>query len=190
MAKCFYCWSPIVYTMRRLLFIGLLIALVGGVQAEELINYSEEIGPYTVSFSLPELPGGPVEFEKNISQTETLSGIINDKYKLSMHSGGEEFCYIIVSHLDKEKEYSLKTLRETQEEYFNNAGFSVLSAEREIDNVTGVIVDAEDVDTGSQLFEFYYFKDKRTGIQGGTMLPWDQTVPLLRTLNVTSSSAP
>lgn len=175
--------------MRRLLFIGLLIALVGGVQAEELINYSEEIGPYTVSFSLPELPGGPVEFEKNISQTETLSGIIKDEYKLVMYSGDEGFCYIIVSHLDKEQDYSLKKLRETQEEYFNNAGFSAISAEREIDNTTGVIIDVTDVDA-SRLYEFYYFKDKRTGIHGGTMLPWNQTVPLLRSLNVTSSSVP
>ena len=174
------------YNMQRLLFIGLLIALMGGAQAEELINYSEEIGPYVVSFSLPELPSGPVEFERDISQTETLSGIINDKYKLSMHSGGEEFCYVIVNHLDKEQDYSLTKLRENQEEYFNNAGFSVLSAEREIDNTTGVIVYAEDVNT-DQLFEFYYFKDKRTGIQSGTTLPWDQTLHFLKTLNVTAS---
>ena len=65
--------------MQRLLFIGLLVALVGGAQAEELINYSEEIGPFVVSFSLPELQSGPVEFEKDISQTEMLNGRIKDE---------------------------------------------------------------------------------------------------------------
>jgi len=72
--------------MRRILFIGLLIALVGGVQAEELINYSEDIGPYTVSFSLPELPSGPVEFERNISHEETLGGVTDDRFELDMRS--------------------------------------------------------------------------------------------------------
>ena len=181
--------AVLLYYMRRLLFIGLLIALMCGAHAEDLINYSEDIGPYVVSFSLPELQSGPVEFEKDISQTEMLNGRIKDEYKLIMYSGDEGFCYIIVSHLDKEQDYSLKKLRETQEEYFNNAGFSAISAEREIDNTPGVIIDVTDVDA-SRLYEFYYFKDKRTGIHGGTMLPWNQTVPLLRSLNVTSSSAP
>jgi len=40
------------YNMQRLLFIGLLIALMGGAQAEELINYSEEIGPFVVSCNI------------------------------------------------------------------------------------------------------------------------------------------
>ena len=56
--------------MQRLLFIGLLVALVGGAQAEELINHSEEIGP--------------VECERNISHTEMLNGRIKDEYKLMM----------------------------------------------------------------------------------------------------------
>ena len=38
--------------MRKILFIGLLIALVGGAHAEDLINYSEEIGPYVVSCNI------------------------------------------------------------------------------------------------------------------------------------------
>ena len=82
--------------MRRILFIWLLIALVGGVQAEELINYSEDIGPYVVSFSLPKLQSGPVEFERNISQTETLSGIVDDTYDLSMYSGGRMVGFLII----------------------------------------------------------------------------------------------
>ena len=175
--------------MQRLLFIGLLVALVGGAQAEELINYSEEIGPFVVSFSLPELPSGPVEFEKNISKEETLGGVTDDRFELDMRSGGHSLGYVIVEKFGADIDYDLKALREGRAEYLKSCGYVVNSAEREIDNTTGVIIDVTDVDA-SRLYEFYYFKDKRTGIHGGTMLPWNQTVPLLRSLNVTSSSAP
>ncbi|MFA5458001.1 MAG: hypothetical protein WC261_10265 [Synergistaceae bacterium] len=182
--------AVLLYYMRRLLFIGLLIALMGGAQAEELINYSEEIGPYVVSFSLPELQSGPVEFEKNISQTETLSGIIDDMYELTMRSGGHPAGFLIINRFGEDVEYDLALHLEHQVEYFEGAGFVVVPAERKIDGVAGTILRVDDVPNDAELFDLFYQKDRRTTVQGGIMLAWDQTVPLLRTLNITSSSVP
>jgi len=175
------------YNMQRLLFIGLLIALMGGAQAEELINYSEEIGPFVVSFSLPELQSGPVEFEKNISKEETLGGVTDDRFELDMRSGGHSLGYVIVEKFGADIDYDLKALREGRAEYLKSCGYVVNSAEREIDNVTGVILHVEDIPHNSELFNFYYQAGKQTGVQGGITLPWDQTLPLLKTLNVTAS---
>ena len=173
--------------MRRILFIWLLIALVGGVQAEELINYSEDIGPYTVSFSLPKLQSGPVEFERNISQEETLSGMTDDRFELDMRSGGLDLGYVIVEKFGADVNYDLKALREGRAEFFKSYGYVVNSAEREIDNVTGIILHVEDTPHGYEFFNFYYQEGGQTGVQGGITLPWNQTLPFLKTLNVTAS---
>ena len=61
---------------------------------------------------------------------------------------------------------------------------------REIDNTPGTISKVRDVPNDADLFNFFYQKDMRTTVQGGVVFTWDQTVPLLRTINVTSSSAP
>lgn len=171
--------------MQRLLFIGLLVALVGGAQAEELINYSEEIGPFVVSFSLPELQSGPVEFERNISQTETLSGIVDDTYELSMHSGGRMVGFLIIDSFGEDIEYDIARHLEQQVGYFESAGFVVAPAERKIDGAYGTILQVRDVPNNVDLFDFFYQKDRRTSVQGGILLLWDQTVPFLKTLNVT-----
>ncbi|MEI2762845.1 hypothetical protein [Methanothrix soehngenii] len=42
-----------------------------------------------------------------------------------------------------------------------------------------------DVPNNVDLFDFFYQKDRRTSVQGGILLLWDQTVPFLKTLNVT-----
>jgi hypothetical protein len=173
--------------MRRILFIGLLIALVGGVQAEELINYSEDIGPYTVSFSLPELPSGPVEFERNISHEETLGGVTDDRFELDMRSGGHSLGYVIVEKFGADVEYNLKAIREGRAEFFKSYGYVVNSAEREIDNVIGIILHVEDAPHGYEFFNFYYQEGRQTGVQGGITLPWNQTLPFLKTLNVSAS---
>ena len=173
--------------MRRILFIWLLIALVGGVQAEELINYSEDIGPYTVSFSLPKLQSGPVEFERNISQEETLSGMTDDRFELDMRSGGLDLGYVIVEKFGADVNYDLKALREGRAEFFKSYGYVVNSAEREIDNVTGIILHVEDTPHGYEFFNFYYQEGRQTGVQGSKTLPWDQTLPFLKTLNITAS---
>jgi len=178
------------YNMQRLLFIGLLIALMGGAQAEELINYSEDIGPYRISFSLPELQSGPVEFEKNISQTETLSGVVNDRYELTMYSGGFTAGILVVDHYGEAIKYDLAQHQKGQIEYFESAGFVVAPAERKIDGVDGTILRVSDVPKNADLFDIFYQKDRQTSVHGGIMLPWEQTVPLLRSLNVTSFSAP
>lgn len=182
--------AVLLYCMRRLLFIGLLIALVGGVQAEELINYSEEIGPYVVSFSLPELQSGPVEFERDISQTENLGGTTIDTYELSMDSGGHWVGALTIDSFGEDVEYDLSQIQDDQTKYFEALGYLITTSWREIDNTVGMISKVLDVTNNVDQFHFFYQKDRRTTVQGGTMLPWDQTVPLLRTLNVTSSSAP
>jgi hypothetical protein len=168
----------------------LLTALMGSAQAEELINYSEEVGPYTISFSLPELQSGPVEFEKNISQTETLSGVVNDRYELTMYSGGFTAGILVVDHYGEAIKYDLAQHQKGQIEYFESAGFVVAPAERKIDGVDGTILRVSDVPKNADLFDIFYQKDRQTSVHGGIMLPWEQTVPLLRTINVTSSSAP
>jgi len=177
--------AVLLYYMRRLLFIGLLIALMCGAHAEELINYSEDIGPYVVSFSLPELPSGPVEFERDISQTETLNGIVDDIYELTMYSGGYTVGFLIIDSFGEDVKYDLELHQEGQVEYFEAGGFLVTPARREIDNTAGTILQIRDVPNNADLFDFFYQKDSRTTVQGGIMLTWDQTVPLLRTLNVT-----
>jgi hypothetical protein len=173
--------------MRRILFIGLLIALVGGAQAEELINYSEDIGPYVVSFSLPKLQSGPVEFERNISHEETLGGVTDDRFELDMRSGGHSLGYVIVEKFGADVEYNLKAIREGRAEFFKSYGYVVNSAEREIDNVTGIILHVEDTPHGYEFFNFYYQEGRQTGVQGGITLPWNQTLPFLKTLNVSAS---
>lgn len=182
--------AVLLYYMRRLLFIGLLIALMGGAQAEELINYSEEIGPYVVSFSLPELPSGPVEFEKDISQSETLSGIVDDIYELTMYSGDRWVGALTIDSFGEDVEFDLEQRLDDQVKYFEALGFLVTPARREIDNTPGTISKVRDVPNDADLFNFFYQKDMRTTVQGGVVFTWDQTVPLLRTINVTSSSVP
>lgn len=171
--------------MRRMLFIGLLIALVSGVQAEELINYSEEIGPYVVSFGLPKLQSGPVEFEKNISQAETLDGTTIDTYELSMDSGSHWVGALTINNFGEDVEYDLSEIQDHQTKYFEALGYLITTSRREIDNTESMISKVLDVTNNVDKFHFFYQKDKRTTVQGGIMLPWDQTLPLLKTINVT-----
>ncbi|WP_348528920.1 hypothetical protein, partial [Methanothrix sp.] len=88
-------------------------------------------------------------------------------------SFGEDIEYDIARHLEQ------------QVGYFESAGFVVAPAERKIDGAYGTILQVRDVPNNVDLFDFFYQKDRRTSVQGGILLLWDQTVPFLKTLNVT-----
>jgi len=173
--------------MRKLLLVGLLIALICGAHAEEMIDYSEEIGPYTVSFSLSELQRGPITFEKNISQSEELDGSTIDNYDIVMLSDKWEICSLHISNYDVDMEFDLDVSQENLEKLFEGASGGTTSTMRKIDGADGFILQVNDEFLRPVVFIFFYPKDERTAITGISRFTKEQTLTLVKTLHITKT---
>jgi len=181
------------FNMRKILFMGLLIALMCGAHAEELMDYSGEVGPYTVSFSLPELQGGPIKVKTTTANEhiENLDGVVEDRYTSFIYNNDSSIGLLTFHDYKQRVKYDkysdyIKLADELTEEDC----IIVSSADRRIDGTDGIILEVRRISTGSMFYVFSYHKDHRSGVEGRIYLPWEQALPFLKTLKVTKTPPP
>jgi len=167
---------------------GLLIALMCGAQAEELVKYNKDIGPYAVSFSLPELHGGPVEFVESIDHIENGYGADDDEDEYNIHIYSDGLLVGFLTIHNYKHEYDFESTQENLEnQLIIREGCTVTSANREIDGIKGTVIEAHSALYESTFYVFSYHKYSGMDVEGRMNLRWDQVLPLLDTLDVTDT---
>lgn len=174
--------SPIIITA---VFVVLVCLLAVG-QAKD---YKEMLGPYEVSFTLPN--DVAVEMNKTTMNSELLDGTPFDRYLLMLNIPETDHvegvititCFNMTDHhlmIDE----SIDGMKALSKEQFGYTTFH--TAHRVIDGQEGLIIDELGSDRYTERYEFGYQLNtsKSTSVSGSSYLPWEGTLELLKSLHV------
>ncbi len=174
-------------SMRQRYLTLVLIALLFTIADVSATNdVSEIVGPYKVSFSLPDNIN--VTANKEIEDGETYSGISFTLYTLRLNDSLDN--YPIATF--KVYQYEIKLNPDLTAEAAHlvdkvkSLGYiSVSGYNREIDHHPGYLIVADETLDLSVFHEGGYFIDNMTFVNAVSYLPWDDgTLQLLKTLHV------
>jgi hypothetical protein len=176
----------------RILFAALILSLA--LMAGEAGDYNEGIGPYEVSFKLPDEIASLVVMNKSISSSESLLGIPCDLYSLALNQKDEPvemgFGKLWIRHYVAPVSGDFVATSELV--YGDRPDLSYTtcySGHRPIDGHYGILVNCLGNSDGSLLhFKFEYQLDNQTTVSGIMRLGWDTGMfPFLESLHVTEA---
>jgi len=143
-------------------------------------DYSEKIGPYEVSFKLPDEIASTIEVNKTITRGETLDGTPYNMYSIGLPLVG----WIEVRDFNRTWELDLDKMTETMKGLGKGNGYTCSSAHRIIDDREGVISYCFGSERYTTYYEFAYQQDNHTTVEGRLYLDWEATLPFLKSLHV------
>jgi len=177
--------------MQKTAIINLLIlflALMGGLGGAK--DYKERLGPYEVSFTLPDGVASKIVMNKTVTSSEALDGTPYDSYILDLDISGADgiFGSFEVKHYNDSGKLDIDERIKIMEGLGKGYGYTSLSTHRIIDDHEGFIVHlfGSESEQYPQTYIFGYQIDKQTNIEVGLIdANWDTTmVPFLKSLHV------
>jgi hypothetical protein len=181
----------------KMKFTLILVAmlLIGTASAGQV---NETLGPYKVSFSLPADVNVPrlgishtnVVANTSVLHSETFEGMEYTKYRLDLHAPTNNRSVVVLWIFEYNETVNLSQLN-----FWGNSLERTPYA-RIIDNhpgilVTGIPVVGTNVPPNTTVFEWEYYLDNHTHIQGMSAIPWDGgTLQLLKTVHIEKLTKP
>jgi hypothetical protein len=175
----------------RIVFGVALAALIlcPGCQAKD---YSERIGPYEVSFSLPDNIASETNLNETIIRNISADGISYDTYGIGLQTKTETqaqaqgidqtYNGLLITHYNKTKEIDFAALTPINARIGGN---TCNTAHQIIDGRDGIIVKCYGSDRSEEDYHFTYQLNNRTIVDGVLSSEWDSAVqPILESLHV------
>jgi hypothetical protein len=153
----------------------------------EAKDYSEKIGPYEVSFKLPDEIASNIEVNKTTTTYEALNGTLFNQYSIDLSIAGTNRSWggFGVHDYNKSMTLDLDKVIEIFKRVGKSEGYTCTSAYRTIDGHDGIIVDCFGSERYTEKYIFAYQQDNHTTIGGLLYLDWDTAVlPFLKSLHV------
>jgi hypothetical protein len=168
----------------RIVFGIALVALILclGCQAKD---YAERIGPYEVSFKLPDNIASEMNLNKTSITNVTTDGISYDtnaiEFQTQAQGSNQIWNGLVVTHFNKTRDMDIESIKGGAK----LDGTTCNSAHQIIDGHEGVIISCYGSQRNNEDYRFMYQLDNRTIVNGVLSLDWDTVVlPFLRSLHV------
>jgi len=175
----------------RILLVALVLSLA--LMAGQARDYKEGIGPYEVSFKLPDEIVSLVAMNKSISSSESLQGTPCDVYSLTLNQKDKPvdmgFGKLWIKHYVVPVVGDLNAASELKKgDGLDMSYTTCYSGHRAIDGHDGILVNCLGNSDGSLLcYNFDYQLDNQTTVSGFMHLGWDTGMPFLESLHVTEA---
>jgi len=164
---------------------GLVLSLVlVGCHAKD---YKERIGPYEVSFKLPDEIASDTKLNKTTEiGLKTLDGTSYNLNSIDMPGrAGHAWGGLIIYRYNASHAWDPGTAAKVAEAWGKSNGCTCNSAARLIAGHEGVIVNCSACDSGKEIHRFIYQLDDITEVRGLLDLDWNKAVvPFLKSLHV------
>lgn len=161
-----------------IVLVALILCL--GCQAKD---YNERIGPYEVSFRLPDSIASEITLDKTIISNVTADGLSYDLYAIELQTQGSDQIgnKLSILHFNKTKIIDVEAIKGSFKDY----GITCKTDHRAIDGHEGVILNLYGSEGSNVDHQFKYQLDNRTIVDGELSLDWDTIVlPFLNSLHI------
>jgi hypothetical protein len=171
-------------TIAIVLLALLLMAMPCMIEAKD---YKEIIGPYEISFKLPDEIASQIEVNKTITHNETLSGILYNQYSIKLLTArtSQYLGELWINNYNESRTLDPDGTIEIHEGLGKGKGYTCTSDHRIIDGHDGIIVHCFGSERYTERYTVVYQQDNHTTVGGVLYLDWDTAVlPFLKSLHV------
>lgn len=166
----------------RIVFRIMLAALILGLGCQAK-DYDERIGPYEVSFKLPDSIASKTSLNKTIIRNVTAGGFLYDVYAIELQTPGNNQTgnNLLITHFNKTNIKDIETIKGSAK--LN--GITCKFVHQIIDGHDGAIDRCYERERSNSDYRFMYQLDNKTAVNGAMSLGWDTIVlPFLNSLHI------
>jgi hypothetical protein len=165
----------------KYLMLGLMIFSMASVNATN--NVSEVVGPYKISFSLPDDIN--VTVDKTTENGESFYGDEYTNYVLNLRASLNPTQIAVISVMENGEDDLIYLGRSLLETMDGMGYINVTPVYREIDDHPGILVIGSQTLELPQIHGFVYLFDNQTPVVVSSTFPWDNgTSMMLKTIHV------